>query len=68
VTYYLNLKYFYGESFSTHLEVRRGLYECMARMTLDVGERAQVDVDLDAYKNKLEAGDGGCLRPARYHS
>jgi len=33
--------------------VRKGLYECMAHMILDVGERSQADVYLDAYKNKL---------------
>ena len=26
----------------------------MARMILDVGERAQANIDLDAYRNKLE--------------
>ena len=36
-----------------HPMVEKSLYECMARMILDVGERAQADVDLDAYKNKL---------------
>ena len=52
--YFLNLTCFYGENFSTHPKVRKGLYECMARMILDVGERAQANIDLDAYRNKLE--------------
>jgi len=29
-TSHLSPKYFYGENFSTHPEVRRGLYECKA--------------------------------------
>ena len=49
----LNPKYFYGENFSTHPEVRKGLYVYMARMSPDGGERAQANVDLGANKNKL---------------
>jgi len=52
-TSHLSPKYFYGENFSTHPEVRRGLYERMARMIPNVAERAQDDVDLDAYRNNL---------------
>ncbi|XP_020274987.1 uncharacterized protein LOC109849556 [Asparagus officinalis] len=51
--YYLNPKYFYGDKFSKHPEVRKGLIECMARMIPDVAERAEADYELDAYKERL---------------
>jgi len=50
VTYFLNPRCFYSENFSTDVEVRRGLRECMQHMISDIHEYAQDNVELDSYK------------------
>ena len=51
--YFLNTRFFYNENFSNDAEVRRGLHECLHCMILDIRKYAQVDVELDNYKQKL---------------
>ena len=45
---YLNPQLRYGDKFSNVDEVRKGLFECMARM-LNYQERLKTDFQLDSY-------------------
>lgn len=51
--YYLNPQFHYSPSFKADYEVKRGLYDCLERMTGgDIDEISKIDAQLEDFKNK----------------
>ncbi|XP_042466180.1 uncharacterized protein LOC122048713 [Zingiber officinale] len=48
--YYLNPQYHYSQTFQIDVNVKRGLYECMARIVPNVTDRDKIDQQLDRFR------------------
>ncbi|CAH9086040.1 unnamed protein product [Cuscuta europaea] len=50
--YYLNPRFKWEDDFSTHVEVKKGLYACMERLISDSSDFNQADAQMDEYRYK----------------
>ncbi|XP_027157929.1 uncharacterized protein LOC113759555 [Coffea eugenioides] len=49
--YYLNPQFQYSPDFQSDANIKRGLYDCIAKMVPESGERVKIDLQLDDFRH-----------------